>query len=306
MVHMITHDNEYFYKYVSAGTAKAILRNRSVRWSSPLLFNDPFDIQFDLQIPFTQDEHHDAMLQKYIEVFRNGRNGPINTENPQTELFNRLLDLTRERAPDMTDEELALEFGPSIREGYSKVVSSLPAVHEEVRGILGHTCVFCVSTVPNSLLMWAHYADSHQGAVIKFRCLQERGTALCAATPVVYQEEMPPFMTLADSVASSFGEQDTPHEHLYHAMTATKGDEWAYENEWRAIGIFRTPEETAQGYSDDKIYPEEIVEVTLGCRIEDADRDEILKLIVGNYPHAAIRQAHTADKSFTLDYEEVT
>ena len=45
---MITDDREFFYTYASSDNAKAILRNCSVRWSSPLLFNDPFETQFDL------------------------------------------------------------------------------------------------------------------------------------------------------------------------------------------------------------------------------------------------------------------
>ena len=38
------HDRQYFYKYVSAKTAQAILTTRTLRWSSPILFNDPFDV----------------------------------------------------------------------------------------------------------------------------------------------------------------------------------------------------------------------------------------------------------------------
>jgi len=38
------HDRRSFFKYTSAATAKLVLNNRTLRWSSPSLFNDPFDI----------------------------------------------------------------------------------------------------------------------------------------------------------------------------------------------------------------------------------------------------------------------
>ena len=40
----------HFYKYVTASTGLAILQNRTLRWGSPPTLNDPFDMQFDLQL----------------------------------------------------------------------------------------------------------------------------------------------------------------------------------------------------------------------------------------------------------------
>jgi hypothetical protein len=34
-----------FFKYVTANTARTILENGTLRWSSPAMFNDPFDIR---------------------------------------------------------------------------------------------------------------------------------------------------------------------------------------------------------------------------------------------------------------------
>jgi hypothetical protein len=40
----------HLFKYVTAKTGKLILENRSLRWSTPALLNDPFDVQFLLQL----------------------------------------------------------------------------------------------------------------------------------------------------------------------------------------------------------------------------------------------------------------
>ena len=42
------HDREYFYKYMSASTAEVVLGNRTLRWSAPTEFNDPFDVPREL------------------------------------------------------------------------------------------------------------------------------------------------------------------------------------------------------------------------------------------------------------------
>lgn len=39
-----THNRAYFYKYMPAETAALVLKAGKLRWSSPLLFNDPFDV----------------------------------------------------------------------------------------------------------------------------------------------------------------------------------------------------------------------------------------------------------------------
>src|ERR1035437_506982 len=39
------------YKYVTADTGKKILENGTLRWSTPAVLNDPFDMQFAFQLP---------------------------------------------------------------------------------------------------------------------------------------------------------------------------------------------------------------------------------------------------------------
>ena len=41
-----------FFKYVAPPTALAVLKSRTFRYSSPLKFNDPFDVQSGLHIDF--------------------------------------------------------------------------------------------------------------------------------------------------------------------------------------------------------------------------------------------------------------
>ena len=59
-----------FFKYVAAETALAILRNQSIRFSSPLLFNDPFDHQTCLHLGFDLEQFPNRLLEKIEYLVR--------------------------------------------------------------------------------------------------------------------------------------------------------------------------------------------------------------------------------------------
>jgi hypothetical protein len=41
---------KHLFKYVSREVGKLVLANRTLRWSTPGTLNDPYDMQFDLQL----------------------------------------------------------------------------------------------------------------------------------------------------------------------------------------------------------------------------------------------------------------
>ena len=46
------HDQTHFFKYAKADAALSILRTATIRYSSPLIFNDPFDNLSGLHFDF--------------------------------------------------------------------------------------------------------------------------------------------------------------------------------------------------------------------------------------------------------------
>lgn len=59
---------ERFFKYSSVSTAIKILETSSVRYSSPLIFNDPFDIQSGLHLPFDTGSFPERVLQRIRDL----------------------------------------------------------------------------------------------------------------------------------------------------------------------------------------------------------------------------------------------
>ena len=290
---MITHDREYFYKYVSAETAKAILTTEKVRWSSPRLFNDPFDVQFDLQFPFTEEKYVDAVVKKMRTHFKDGRKQEVVADSTTVAAFNYLLDVMGKGDPAQINEYIDEIVRPSAIEGYQKVQGNLESKNQFVRDSLFGLCIFCMSEKYDDLLMWSHYAASHTGAVIKFRCLPELDTAFCAATPVQYQPDMPAWATLDELIEDLFAEKPLGTIHHFHRLAATKSTAWEYEKEWRMISKFRNPELVYQGYVDYKIFPEEVSGIIFGCRISSDAKAEIQEILAAKFSHATQLQAST-------------
>jgi hypothetical protein len=97
--------------------------------------------------------------------------------------------------------------------------------------------IFCVVEEPDNLLMWAHYAQSHEGAVIQFECLPELDNLLCAAMKVNYVTD-PPVITrkLDDYIRHLTGQPNKiDYKSLYYDFHLSKSDHWKYEKEWRVF-----------------------------------------------------------------------
>jgi hypothetical protein len=70
------HDIASLYKYLSAATAIAVLNSQALRYSSPVLFNDPFDVPRELT-GFTVDQYEEAMVEQFRTYLR-GEEQPKN------------------------------------------------------------------------------------------------------------------------------------------------------------------------------------------------------------------------------------
>jgi len=58
-----------FYKYMAPETALAVFTNKTFRYNSPLLFNDPFDIQSGLHYEFDVENIHLKILDDNANFF---------------------------------------------------------------------------------------------------------------------------------------------------------------------------------------------------------------------------------------------
>jgi len=58
----------HFFKYNTASVAKIVLATGRVRWSSPLLFNDPFDCYFSLEPKFDFSACKEKHCERFLDL----------------------------------------------------------------------------------------------------------------------------------------------------------------------------------------------------------------------------------------------
>lgn len=297
---MKTHNRDYFVKYMTSDTAKKVIDSLQVRWSSPLLFNDPFDTQFSLRFDFKDIEFEKALKAEIIKIV-------YGVEEPQgddTHLFFSVLKILRSIRDRIPKEEYESETEKDIQKGIENGAKFLAEESSKWKLYLEDNRVFCVAEEYDNLLMWSHYGDMHKGVVIRFKCIPELDTALCAAIPVIYQKGMPVIASLEDWVKHLTGQKFLDFKPIYNRYISTKSQHWSYEREWRLVIPKKSNDNSL--FEDQGIWPEEIDSVYLGCRISDTDQKEILEILKSSkLSHVKIYQASKNEASFTLDFKRI-
>lgn len=148
--------------------------------------------------------------------------------------------------------------------------------------------------------MWSHYAQHHEGVVLEFKPNVAKDLALLASRAVQYAQQRPLlYRTPADLVRRALlmsAEEST--KEMIDELIYTKSVEWEYEKEYRlAIPNFVA----ADGKSALlEFWPSELVALYLGCRIVEADRQEVVQTARALNRKVEVYQAHVAPREFAL------
>jgi hypothetical protein len=290
-----------FYKYAAPETALAVLRSRAVRYSSPLKFNDPFDMQSGLSFDFDVDTLYAKVNNRIEELARAIEEPPVDKNDPwgKIVLLVRENYLTHGFPWDQLEPKTAPHFDVYIRE----LKTTQLKYQENWNTSLPGMRVFCVSEERDNLLMWAHYAKDHTGAVFEFLSLPDEDNPLSVAQPVIYADRPVPFFTETEWIDDILSVRKLNRDGLYKRYVTTKSTHWLYESEWRVCyPVTPTP---GTLHEDVTIRPSEFSAVYIGCRAEPDFVNDVLSLTHSAYPHARIYRARKSQIAYELEYTEV-
>ena len=282
-----------FFKYACRSTAKIVLETGKLRWSTPELFNDPYDLQFDLHI----DASREAVRARGVEKAWNAWYGESYTPHPGNPL-GRVIQALRDVFPKLSRAEFEQEWGPAMDESFDEAMAALPELHAQFQASMRKSKVLFQSETPDSLLMWAYYAEQHKGAVLCFTADPVRDSAWLQAKPMQYRRAMPRLCDeelLSDFLA---GLAVLDVKTLVNRIIYTKAAEWSHEREWRLeAGNGRQPDAE---FEDVPFYARELHGVIFGCATPQADKDALSATIRDRYPHASIYATRKDEREFRL------
>ena len=271
------------YKYTSASLWGNILKDKLIRFTPPIVFNDPFEMQ-----PFYEPLRDNTEIQKHM-------NEAEVKAMLEEALVKEHLNLPAEMQEALPVEFLmacaeiwspfAVEHAPTILDGFMPIINNaLFGGFNENIGVLS------LSEKCDNLLMWAHYAQSHSGLVIGFDGEHEYFHQQLGSDDefryirkVRYSDIRPRVdLTTIEDAADIF---------------LTKSREWEYEQEWR---IMRPLQDATEVRSIDNqtihlfsFPPTCVREVILGYRISALNRLEIRESLANDeqYSHVKLYDA---------------
>jgi len=189
----------------------------------------------------------------------------------------------------------------------------IPTTNKEIRAALvdnlaSRIGVICFSHSENQPLMWAHYADSHRGAMIVFdpksasltRKAKPRGRMgflsdvnYCATRPTIN------YQTLTDI-------------DLFQTYTLTKSEEWAYEKECRLVLELAEADSAIKNGASEihllSIEPAAVRSIVFGCNTSLQSRDELVRTMRKNHNtnHLSFYQSSIDQSKYQINYTRLS
>lgn len=262
-----------------------------IRFTQPGAFNDPFEMQPFFQSLAPDDDIEQQFLSEGESILE-AEYGNLPLQHRALIPYEFIRQYAAMKQQEMLDG-LKHMCGYAARELNHAV---LPALDRKI-GILSLT------EKPDNLLMWAHYADSHQGFVVEFDESHSFFTeklrshdALRQLRKITYSRHRP------NLTLSSVENID---------VLLTKSDDWEYEQEWRMIlpleecdkRIPQNPYEICLF-----LFPPDVVKsVIMGCRISPESKDEMRTLLEerSEYAHVRLMQAQLEKDIYGLSFHVV-
>ena len=232
------------------------LSNNQIWFSSPLKFNDPFDFFVPYSLNFTDNEFRN-IIPKYPNI--------------SDDYYEQML-LFYKKNPKVLEEW--------IEKGRKRFTSK--------------TKIACFCEEKSNIIMWSHYADSHEGLCLKFdssydNCFFHEDNWDYHKMPikkVIYPKEIKKINYFKDN------------NNFFINCAYTKFHQWYYEKEHRIISTV-----DAIQYNKDCL-----VEVNFGCKLKPTD-DVVTNIIERiksyNYPKVKFIQAIKRKNRFGLKFEEI-
>lgn len=261
-----------------------------MRFSTLSSFNDPFDGQLLSKRSFSDDDFLAALR---LEAHRYLQDGHLVEPSADANPVHLLLWFySQSQDPKLPPEDFLDGLIALIRE---KGLSFGPNDFERgvIQGLADTIRCMCFSKNKSNLLMWAHYAENHRGAVVEFKVPSD-SELLRDPKAVNYSPTIPDSGEVVDFVMPVLG-VPRANKNIAERLLYTKGIDWAYEEEWRVVA--------KEGQS--QFAAADVIGVYLGCRMDIAIRRQILDIVDENYPEATVFQAQKNEQKYALDFSPI-
>lgn len=292
------HDRPHFFKFATHQTALKIIESKSLKWSSPIAYNDPFDHQAGFVLDLEEKSFAHLLTDSMLRIIFTDT--PVNVG--ASKLFTKLLLLSRYARDRLPREEMSIQLYEAALHVAKNITEGIDDFNTAIHSELLHSRVLCVSEEINNVVMWSHYADKHRGVAFQLGCIENLDNRLLAAQPVVYTDRFIAFPSALEYAQHLTGERPINMVALIWKIAYTKHLDWAYEKEWRVrIPLLNENPGTDFTFYDE---PTEVFQALyLGCRMEPSHIESVVQVATKVLPHIKIYRSVQSRTSYSLSFE---
>lgn len=275
--------------------SREALVNNTVYLQTPEKFDDPYDSS----IVVDEMEFQRQRLLHYLDICKIEHDSLADNSTLMFQLaqgiYSRSLEgTTYEKlysiSPDLEEADKLQRtlFAYKLAERLNQYQNDIDAwqhalydtIHDEYLSIqntlVKHFRVSCFATSPYSMLMWAHYANSHKGFCIEYEVPEDgnENNLIYQLYPVIYSSRRTSVLEeCLQNIDTTQTSRDTLWKiHKYGLLS--KDIIWQYQNEWRLIGYDKMME--VDGSYNCKFF--KISKVYLGNKMDAATRKELISI----------------------------
>lgn len=290
------------YKYVSHDSALKILTNGTLRVGRPEGMNDPFDIYIDDLFNNTLEEIQRRSIPQLIELLESDPDRFASLTGASANDVRRVFKIMASAPPPARAAAMEEMCATDLEKHDPELAEMRKAMEPELRSIQAqfrNTGIFCATRNNDNLLMWAHYADQHRGAVIGFRPDVVRDSFFVALEPVRYSDVRPTFyQPIDDMITKQEALSPEAISELRRMLVYSKSTHWAYEEELRVVIPNYIPD--GQDAKFLRFYPTEFSELYLGCRMTSIARASLIEVATALNRNAAIFDVRPDKETYRL------
>lgn len=284
-------------KFCTLEKGLKILNSRSLRWSAPHLFGDPFELDYR-SLPELSAQSLLETLRREALIMLFGPDVPTGRHNKLVNVMARW----REQERFCDEEEADTVLRELLGEIAELQVRHVDEYMAKWRNFARNVRIACFSDKPGNLTAWERFADRHRGLALRFDCGE--GTALPKPLPVAYQNQAPVVTDKKEQLEVIYGRYPAPTPKEFPAKLLVKGRHDQLEGEWRCIEREAQESEGDDNlwYFDRRFPANELRAVYFGARMPRAEREQVGKLLRANYPHAKILQAEAVHGRYEFEF----
>jgi len=276
------HDVPSLYKFLTANVGRIVLQSQQLRWSSPMLFNDPFDVPREMDLGWTVDDLNQAICHRFTEYLRD-------VATPQSPMARLLVGEMRKNLQRMPEDVAIKILGITLSVMAPRAVRHRSELLEAWAEKIPRMRIICFSEIFSSPVMWAHYAEAHSGIVLEFESSDERDSSWLLAGPVVYRSAKPSLPSVERWARAFLSEEAIDWDAYFLEYHYVKDVDWAYEREHRVVSASKDAE--AGLFSDYMFHEDDLRGVIVGTNCAAEDETAVCDLVAHRYPNAIVYRA---------------